>query len=430
MKKSQLAVAIMVALTANMVSSQVQANESSDWQDGPFQLRLRAVYLDPANRSNGFGLQTTCAGPNPCFTSIPGNAVHLDSKLYAELSGEWFFTNHLSTELAIAVPSNTTTKLASNGLNLGDIKLMPNTLTLKYNFMPQATFRPYVGAGIDYTKISNSNFVVPAGSNAVPMSLSTDSSSMGWVAQAGFDVRIARGWFFNADIRYLGDLDTDIKSSAGRLTTARIDPMLYSVGFGYRFGGSRIAAAAPAIAIAAAPAPVAPPAPVAVVTPPPAPVAVPAPEPVKDSDGDGVIDSIDQCPNSARGARVDQQGCACDISLEVHFASDSAVLTATDISAIDALIPQLKQVHFANGEVDGYTDSKGSDAYNQKLSERRAQAVADYLATHGITGGHIKVAGFGEADPVADNTTAEGRAHNRRVVLRRTDCQSIAATAH
>ena len=425
MKKSHLAVAIMVALSAHMVSQQALASSNSDvadWKDGPYQLRLRGVYLDPANRSNAFSIQTPCAGIAPCFTTVPSNAVYLGSEIYAELSGEWYFTSHLSTELALAVPTNSSTQLKTPKLNLGDIKLMPNTLTLKYNFAPQATFRPYVGAGVDYTKISSSNFGIPATSNSVPTSLSTDGSSFGWVAQAGFDVRIARSWFLNADVRYLGDVDTNIKSSSGRLTTARIDPMLYSIGFGYRFGGSRIAAAAPVVAVAAVatPAPVAPSTPVAVVTPPPP---APAPEPIKDSDRDGVIDSLDQCPNSARGARVDQQGCDCDISLEVHFASDSSTLTDTDIKAIDSLIPQLKQVHFSNGEVDGYTDSKGSDTYNKKLSERRAKAVADYLATHGITGGFIKVAGFGEADPVADNATAEGRAHNRRVVLRRTDCR-------
>jgi len=86
------------------------------------------------------------------------------------------------------------------------------------------------------------------------------------------------------------------------------------------------------------------------------------------------------------------------------------------------MIVNLKRLNFVDGEVGGYTDSTGSPAYNQELSERRAQSVADYLTSHGISGGRLTVKGYGEANPVADNKTREGRAHNRRVVVHRTDC--------
>jgi len=82
--------------------------------------------------------------------------------------------------------------------------------------------------------------------------------------------------------------------------------------------------------------------------------------------------------------------------------------------------PKLK---FITGRVDGYTDATGKEEYNQKLSERRAQAVADYLHSKGVsTDSKMQVQGYGEADPIADNKTEEGRAQNRRVVIRRTDC--------
>jgi OOP family OmpA-OmpF porin len=97
-------------------------------------------------------------------------------------------------------------------------------------------------------------------------------------------------------------------------------------------------------------------------------------------------------------------------------------LTDQDKALLDKMIVNLTRLNFVNGEVDGYTDSTGSAAYNKKLSERRAQAVADYLQAHGISGGRMTVKGFGEDNPVADNKTAEGRAHNRRVVLHRTNC--------
>lgn len=107
---------------------------------------------------------------------------------------------------------------------------------------------------------------------------------------------------------------------------------------------------------------------------------------------------------------------------EVHFATNSSVLTDQDKALLDKMIVTLKRLNFVNGEVDGYTDSTGSAKYNQGLSERRAQSVADYLTSNGITTGRLSVKGYGEENPVADNKTAEGRAHNRRVVLHRTDC--------
>jgi len=79
-------------------------------------------------------------------------------------------------------------------------------------------------------------------------------------------------------------------------------------------------------------------------------------------------------------------------------------------------------MHWTSGVIEGHTDSVGKKAYNQKLSERRAAAVREYLKSEGIATDRMTVEGFGEERPVADNATAEGRAHNRRVVLRRTDC--------
>ena len=101
------------------------------------------------------------------------------------------------------------------------------------------------------------------------------------------------------------------------------------------------------------------------------------------------------------------------------FAAD---LTDEGKATLDEVARNLANLKFIEGTVTGYTDSVGDEAYNQRLSERRAQAVADYLASHGIAAGRLVASGKGAADPVADNASAEGRAKNRRVVLRRTDC--------
>ena len=172
------------------------------------------------------------------------------------------------------------------------------------------------------------------------------------------------------------------------------------------------------------------PAPVVASTPPPAPAPKPvAAPPAKcpDGDRDGVCDAVDQCPNTPAGARVGPGGCDCDYTLTLEFAFDSATLSAADKAKIDEIIPVLKnpKVGFILGEVNGFTDSTGDEKYNLGLSKRRAQAVADYVKAQGVSlGDRFAVNGFGVAHPVASNDTAEGRAQNRRVVLRRTDCGS------
>lgn len=158
-----------------------------------------------------------------------------------------------------------------------------------------------------------------------------------------------------------------------------------------------------------------------------APVAATPPPPAKCTDGDhdGVCDSADQCPSTPSGKRVGPGGCDCDYELVTHFAFDSATLTDEDKAQLDKLAKVLTnpKLNFVTGQVDGYTDATGKPEYNQKLSERRAQSVADYLQTKGVAQGKkVSVHGYGEDDPIADNKTEDGRAANRRVVIRRTDC--------
>lgn len=107
----------------------------------------------------------------------------------------------------------------------------------------------------------------------------------------------------------------------------------------------------------------------------------------------------------------------------IQFEFDSAVLTANDKvildNAYEALGPwkELLQKELSHIEVTGYTDTSGPEAYNQKLSERRANSVADYMAGKGTDRGRMIVKGMGEANPVADNATRAGRIKNRRVEL-------------
>jgi len=140
-----------------------------------------------------------------------------------------------------------------------------------------------------------------------------------------------------------------------------------------------------------------------------------------DSDSDGVVDSIDKCPNTPQGTPVDHVGCelADEYRLDgVNFEFDSATLTADSIAKLDDAVTILKRNADDKLEIAGHTDSQGAEDYNQGLSERRAQAVADYLIAHGANGANLTVKGYGESHPVADNGSMEGRAANRRVELR------------
>ena len=168
---------------------------------------------------------------------------------------------------------------------------------------------------------------------------------------------------------------------------------------------------------------------VAAAPPPPAPKPVPvvaaAPAKCPDADHDGVCDAADQCPNTPAGKRVGPAGCDCDYTLRTHFAFDSAELTAEDKTQLDQLATVLSnpKLSFVAGEIDGYTDNVGKPEYNVSLSKRRADAVANYLKSKGVhLGDRFATKGFGEADPIADNKTEEGRAQNRRATIHRTDC--------
>jgi OmpA-OmpF porin, OOP family len=139
-----------------------------------------------------------------------------------------------------------------------------------------------------------------------------------------------------------------------------------------------------------------------------------------DSDGDGVVDSADKCPGTPAGATVDAKGCALGIVLKnVNFETNSGNLTADSRTTLDQVAASIKaRGDIKSIEVIGHTDSMGAAAYNQQLSEKRAKAVADYLVGQGVSSGILSAKGMGESQPIADNRTAAGRAENRRVELK------------
>lgn len=139
-----------------------------------------------------------------------------------------------------------------------------------------------------------------------------------------------------------------------------------------------------------------------------------------DSDGDGVPDYLDKCPGTPPGAPVDEHGCQVDETIiissdAVLFAFDSDAISDSFKARLDEEIPHLLSPKVVSIVIEGHTDSTGPAAYNQGLSERRANAVRNYLVEQGVDADKITAVGKGEEEPVADNSTKEGRALNRRV---------------
>ncbi len=144
-----------------------------------------------------------------------------------------------------------------------------------------------------------------------------------------------------------------------------------------------------------------------------------APVPL-DSDGDGVPDSIDQCPNTPKGATVDARGCWAYMSFML-FDFDSAVIKTDAKAALEEAVKVAKMDPDLKVEIQGHTDNIGTAEYNMDLSVRRAQAVRDYLAAAGVDSSRMTVVGYGMTKPVAPNDTEENRARNRRVEFKPMD---------
>jgi OOP family OmpA-OmpF porin len=138
-----------------------------------------------------------------------------------------------------------------------------------------------------------------------------------------------------------------------------------------------------------------------------------------DDDGDGIGNCKDTCPDTIKSLAVDAGGCPIPeiIRLKVNFDFDKSDIKPQYHQELADFAAYMKQQQsFTAVEIAGHTDSKGSDEYNQKLSERRAKAVRDYLvANFGLDGSLFSAKGYGESKPVASNDTEAGRAENRRM---------------
>lgn len=194
-----------VAVLAGLLSASAFADQ------GDILARLRVINVKPNVSSNGY---------------IQDHSISVKSDTVPELDFTYMITNNIGAELILGT-SRHEVKLGST--SLGKVSVLPPTLTVQYHFNPQGTFRPYVGAGVNYTNFYSND--LKAGTNKV----NVESSSWGPALQVGADYAINKDWFVNLDVKKLY-ISTKVSLANGAdLGTLHIDPWVYGVGIGTKF---------------------------------------------------------------------------------------------------------------------------------------------------------------------------------------------------
>ncbi len=180
------------------------AGATANAAQGDWLVRARAIYLAPDASSSALNL-------------------NVDTRWAPELDFSYFATNNLALELILATRQH---DVSAGNSAIGSVKHLPPTLTLQYHFLPDGAFRPYVGAGINYTRFYDVH--LQGGAATV------DRNSWGGALQVGFDVPINKTFFVNFDVKKVW-IDTDVKSNGAKVDHLNIDPLIVGFGVGMKF---------------------------------------------------------------------------------------------------------------------------------------------------------------------------------------------------
>ncbi len=202
MKKHLIALA---AVAAALAAPLAQAQDTGSWI-----VRGRVLHLDAANKGS--------------VADVSG--ITLENKTFPEVDISYFFTPNLAAELVLTYPQKH--DLMAGGAAIGSIKHLPPTLSLQYHITGLQGFRPYVGAGINYTRFSG--FKLNSGA-----ATDVDKNSFGLAIGAGADIPLSGGWLLNVDLKKVQIRAKDVTAGGANLGTLKVDPVLFSLGVGYRF---------------------------------------------------------------------------------------------------------------------------------------------------------------------------------------------------
>lgn len=174
-------------------------------QTTPWMVRVHALNLDSANKDST-GLDLT-----------------VNNKVFPEVDISYFFTPNIAAELVLTYPQKHTVK--AGGTEIGSLKHLPPTLSVQYHFTDLGAFKPYVGAGLNYTRFSSVDLPAP---------VSIDKNSFGLAVGAGFDYEIQKNIYFNIDVKKV-QIKTTVSAGGTDLGDFKVDPLLVGVGIGFRF---------------------------------------------------------------------------------------------------------------------------------------------------------------------------------------------------
>ncbi len=204
-----------VAAAAAFVSASALAQPAGE---GPWMVRVRATNL-VTDTSSTAGLGG----------ALPADAIDVNNKWIPEVDVSYFFTPNIAVELVLTIPQKHEVTVNALGLGkIGTFKHLPPTLLVQYHATNFGAFKPYVGAGINYTLLGSERMSV--GADQVKL----DNSSVGGALQLGADYRLNRNWYLNADVKKVW-ISTDVSLGGAKISELKVNPWLFSVGLGYRF---------------------------------------------------------------------------------------------------------------------------------------------------------------------------------------------------
>jgi outer membrane protein len=181
-------------------------------QETPWMVRARAVYIDPADKSA------------PVAGTGAADRITVSNKTIPEVDISYFVTPNIAAELILTYPQKHSVYL--DGAKIGTFKHLPPTLSLQYHFAPGADIQPYVGAGVNYTRISGVNLLGGKGG--------LEKDSFGLSLQAGVDFKLDKNWSINLDVKKV-QIRSDVTISGAKASDVKVDPLLIGVGVGYKF---------------------------------------------------------------------------------------------------------------------------------------------------------------------------------------------------
>lgn len=190
------------------------------WMTG--MLFAATLYAGVAQAAEDWLVRARAISVQPSSSSAPVAGVSAANKATLEVDFTRFLTNNVAVELILATTKH---DISLNGAALGSVGVLPPTLTAQYHFSPEATIRPYLGAGVNYTRFYSVN-LLPG--------LDVESSSFGLALQAGVDFQIDKNLFINVDVKKIY-IKTDVTSNGAYLTTLTLNPVVFGVGVGMKF---------------------------------------------------------------------------------------------------------------------------------------------------------------------------------------------------